>query len=82
MTQLTIEIPEADAAYLKTRASEENCGSLGELLSRMIQEHRERESLEEKILAGDLADDGDPPNAEFFESLRTRISEIANSKLS
>ena len=36
MTQLTIEIPDADAVYLKLKASEGNCDSVSELVRRIV----------------------------------------------
>ncbi len=80
MAQLTIEIPDPLAGYLETQVTTGHSPSVSEFVQRVLRAHREREAIEEKVLAADMADDAVEVTPAFFESLRAVVNKASASR--
>ena len=80
MTQLTIEIPDTIAGYLETQVTAGHSSSVSEFVARVLRLHCERESIEQKVLAADMADDATAVTPEFWDSLRTLATKPSSSR--
>lgn len=77
MTQLTIELPDEMAGYLENQVTAGRSSSAGEFVASVLRGYRERESIEQKVLAADVADDATEVTPAFFESLRSLVNKAA-----
>ncbi len=77
MTQLTIELPDEMAGYLQNQVMAGRSSSAGEFVARVLRGYRERESIEQKVLAADLADEATEVTPDFFDSLRALVNKPA-----
>ncbi len=80
MAQLTIELPDEMAGYLQNQVTAGRSSSASEFVASMLRGYRERESIEQKVLAADVADDETEVTPDFFESLRTLVNKAATSR--
>ena len=80
MTQLTIELPDEMAGYLENQVTAGRSSSAGEFVASVLRGYRERESIEQKVLAADVANDATEVTPAFFESLRTLVNKAATSR--
>jgi Arc/MetJ-type ribon-helix-helix transcriptional regulator len=74
VAQITIELPDEMAGYLENQVTAGRSASASEFVTRVLLGYRERESIEQKVLAADMADDATEVTPEFFESLRTLVN--------
>ena len=80
MAQLTIELPDEIAGYLENQVTAGRSSSASEFVARVLRGYRERESIEQKVLAADMADDATEVTPAFFESLRTLVNKAATTR--
>ena len=73
MAHLTIDLPDEMAGYLQQQISEGRGATPSEIVTRMLRRQRERESLEAKVLAADMANAANAVTPEFFDSLRESV---------
>ena len=74
MARLTIELPDEMAGYLENQVTAGRSSSASEFVACVVRGYRERESIEQKVLAADVADDATEVTPVFFESLRTLVT--------
>ena len=70
MAQLTIELPDEMAGYLQNQVNSGRSSSAGEFVASVLRGYRERQSIEQKVLTADMANEATEVTPEFFESLR------------
>lgn len=80
MAQLTIELPDEMAGYLENQVISGRSSSASEFVARVLRGYRERESIEQKVLAADVANDATEVTPGFFEALRTLVNKAATSR--
>ena len=80
MAQLTIEIPDPLMGYLETQVTAGHSSSVSEFVQRVLRAHCERQMIEEKVLAADMADDAAEVTPEFFDSLRALVNKTSPAR--
>jgi Arc/MetJ-type ribon-helix-helix transcriptional regulator len=70
MTQLTIELPDPIAVYLEAQVASGRSRSVSEFVETVLFRQCERDTIEEQVLAADLANQPTPVTPEFWSSLR------------
>ena len=80
MAQLTIDLPEEMAGYLENEVTAGRSSSASEFVTRVLRLYRERESIEQEVLAADMADDAMEVTPAFFDSLRTLVNKPAATR--
>lgn len=73
MAQLTIEIPDRVVEYLELQVATGQSSSVSDEVARILSIHCEREAIEQKLLAAELANDTTEVTPDFWTSLRNRI---------
>ena len=72
MTHLTIEVPDVIADYLEMQVAAGHSSSVSEFV-RVLRVHCEREAIEQKVLAADMANDATEVTPDFWDALRARV---------
>ena len=70
MTQVVIELPDATTEYMKSQVTLGQSESISEFVRRLVEVHRERRAIEQKVLEADLDNNATPVTPEFFASMR------------
>lgn len=70
MTQLTIELPDPIAGYLEAQVASGRSRSVSEFVESVLDRQRERDSIEERVLAADCANQATPVSPQFWSSMR------------
>lgn len=74
MAHLTIELPDVMADYLETQVTAGQSSTVSEFVERVLRVHCEREDIEQKVLAADMANDAAEVTPDFWNSLRARVT--------
>lgn len=70
MTQLTIELSDPIMDYLEAQVASGRSRSVSEFVETMLDRQRERDLIEQQVLAADLANQPTPVTPQFWSSLR------------
>ncbi|MFM9964412.1 MAG: type II toxin-antitoxin system ParD family antitoxin [Planctomycetaceae bacterium] len=79
MTQLTIELPDPIAGYLEAQVASGRSRSVSEFVESVLDRQRERDSIEERVLAADRANQATPVSPQFWSSMRELAQRTAGN---
>jgi Arc/MetJ-type ribon-helix-helix transcriptional regulator len=80
MTQLTIELPDPIADYLEAQVASGSSRSVSQFVESVLDRQRERDSIEEQVLAADQANQPIPVTPQFWSSLRELAQQRAATR--
>ena len=70
MTQLTIELPDPIAGYVEAQVASGRSRSVSEFVESVLDRQRERDSIEQRVLAADQANQPTLVTPQHWSSLR------------
>ena len=70
MTELTIELPDPIAGYVEAQVASGRSRSVSEFVELVLDRQRERDSIEERVQAADLANQATPVRPQFWTAMR------------
>lgn len=74
MTTMNVSLPDALKEYVDEQVGACGYGTSSEYIRELIRKDQDRKRLREMILQGAMSDLAGPADADYFETLRARIS--------
>jgi antitoxin ParD1/3/4 len=79
MTTMNISLPESLKAFIDEQVSQRGYGTSSEYVRELVRKDQDRTQLRALLIAGAESTPGAPADKAYFDRLRARVRETANS---